>query len=446
MADPEMDGKRRRVEVLASRPRTRSALRVAHRLQRWWRKWRRMVPTNNTEETHTRWRVRAGGRDVRCPISQDTIELPMCFRFITASGHVIAFSVDALAAYLRSSGRFRCPCTQESFNGVVVSRIERRAVAAGAPERGLRGVYEMRSAIAYREIEHANRLLAYENSCGADLNEALDICSDFDLTRDRAQRYLLRDVLPSWRQTCMDYMRLSRTACHVMLRGDAERLRRLSSVEDADVHGLLHIVIDAVDERLRACENLSESRASASLFELASAAVSAREEMVLRDWLLEDLNRANRVIGVGGGRSGTAVGLGGYGTVNTDGFGSSMFDNSAFGASFGIRTGPFGSLGTLGALGSVADVLGPARPDRPLLAAQGISGQGIAGLQFSSFGISPMGPLSGLLGIRTSGGPQQRAPGAGRGADARAGTGSSSSRSSGDVGASGGASGGGNGS
>lgn len=385
---------RRRVEVLASRPRTRSALRMAQRLQRWWRMWRRMIPTNNTEDTRTRWRVRAGGRDVRCPISQDTIELPMCFRFITASGHVIAFSVDALAAYLRSSGRFRCPCTQESFNGVVVSRIERRAVAAGAPERGLRGVYEMRSAIAYREIEHANRLLAYENSCGADLHEAIDICADFDLTRDRAQRYLMRDVLPSWRQTCADYMRLSREACHVMLRGDAERLRRLSSVEDADVHGLLHIVIDAVDERLRACENARESRSAASLFELASAAVSTREEL-LRDWLLEDLNRANRMVGTGVGRGGSArqpfgVGAGGYGTVNTDGFGGVF--NSAFGASFGIRTGPLGSLMSLG---SVADVLGPARPDQPLL-----TGQGLTGLQFSSFGISPMGPLSGLLGTR----------------------------------------------
>jgi hypothetical protein len=62
---------------------------------------------------------------------------------VTASGHAIAFS--ALAAYLRTSaGRFKCPCTQDKLNAVVVSRIERRAVAVHAEhvahvtrERGL---------------------------------------------------------------------------------------------------------------------------------------------------------------------------------------------------------------------------------------------------------------------------------------------------------------------
>jgi dTDP-4-amino-4,6-dideoxygalactose transaminase len=93
---------RRRVEFLSAR--TRSASRVVLRLQRWWRAWRRMLPTNNTEESSTLWRVRAGGRDVRCPISQDSIELAQCFRFVTASGHVVAFAADALAAYLAARG------------------------------------------------------------------------------------------------------------------------------------------------------------------------------------------------------------------------------------------------------------------------------------------------------------------------------------------------------
>lgn len=265
------------------RPRTRSLLRVTIRLQRWWRTARRFVPTNNTDDSSTRWRVRANGKDARCPISQDAITLPLCFRFVSASRHVFAFSLDSLVAYLRSSGRFRCPCTQESFNSVVVSRIERRAIAAGVTAQGLRGVFEMRSAVLHREIEHSNRLLAYENSCGADLEEAIEICADDSLTRDRALRYLQRDVLPQWRQTCNEYLRLSRTACMVMLQSNAERLRRLSSIDDADVHGLLHLVIDEVDNRLRVADN---TRYDLSAFDFANVAITARDSL---RWLGDDL-------------------------------------------------------------------------------------------------------------------------------------------------------------
>jgi len=445
---------RRRIEFLSAR--TRSASRVALRLQRWWRAWRRMLPTNNTEESSTLWRVRAGGRDVRCPISQDSIELAQCFRFVTASGHVVAFAADALAAYLRSSGRFKCPCTQEKFNAIVVSRIERRAVAAGAPAHGLRGAYEMRSAIAYREIEHANRLLAYENSCGADLNEALDICSDFDLTRDRASRILLRDVLPNWRQTCSDYMRLSREACRVMLQSDAERLRRLSTVDDADVHGLLHIVIDAVDERLRACDDARVLR------------MLERREEVLRDWLREDFSVARE-----------ASSLLGWPLFSSAS--SLAADGGAFrnGGAFG--TGPFGSLFSLGSLADVLNgapriaVLGeearsllfspgalsgvlnappPLTPPAVLappvvltppadaaaalqagqgLTGQGLTGQGLTGLTFAS---SRLDQFSGLISLQSAAQEVMRShasdiSGAGRSGAGRSGAGRSGAGRSG---------------
>jgi hypothetical protein len=166
---------------------------------------------------------------------------------------------------------------------VVVSRIERRAVDAGVDAQGLRGVFEMRSAVLLREVEHSNRLLAYENSCGADLEEAIDICADESLTRERALRYLQRDVLPQWRQTCNEYLRLSRTACTVMLRSNAERLRRLSNIDDADVHGLLHLVIDEVDNRLRTAD---DTRYNLSALDFASAAITARDSM---RWLGDDL-------------------------------------------------------------------------------------------------------------------------------------------------------------
>jgi hypothetical protein len=324
-----------------------------------------MVPTNNTDDSGTPGRVRAGGRDVRCPISQEGIELKQCFKFVTASGHAIAFSADALAAYLRSSGRFKCPCTQEKFNAVVVSRIEQRAVAAGAPAHGLRGAYEMRSAIAYREIEHANRLLAYENSCGADLNEALDICADLDLTRERANRYLLRDVLPNWRQTCSDYMRLSREACRVMLQSDAERLRRLSSVEDADVHGLLHIVIDAVDERLRACDGY-----------LRLLDTSSRED-ALREWLREDL-----------------IALGNQQLPP-------LFVTASNVGAFGAHTAAFGSLFSLGSVGDVVTPASVAAPVRlPLTVARpALTGSGLSGLTFAA---ASLDQFAGILGLRPS--------------------------------------------
>jgi hypothetical protein len=259
------------------RPRTRAAVRVVVRLQRWWRAARRMVPTNQTEESRTRWRVRAGGRDVRCPISYEPIELAKCVKLVTRAGPVLAFSVDALAGYLRASGRFRCPCTQEPLNAAVVSRIERRAMAAGVPAQGLRGAYEMRALIASRELERANRVLAYESSCGADLAEALDICADFDLTRERALRYLRRDVLPQWRQTTNEFMRLDREACATMLRGDVERLRRLASVGDADLHGALHVVVDCVEDRLRASEQ--QDAAAFGEAELIASIAEARERL-----------------------------------------------------------------------------------------------------------------------------------------------------------------------
>jgi hypothetical protein len=397
---------RRRVEFLSAR--TRSVSRIVQRLQRWWRTWRRMLPTNNTEESGTLWRVRAGGRDVRCPISQDSIELVQCFRFVTASGHVIAFATDALAAYLRSSGRFKCPCTQEKFNAIVVSRIERRAVAAGAPAHGLRGAYEMRSAIVYREIEHANRLLAYENSCGADLNEALDICSDFDLTRERANRYLLRDVLPNWRQTCSDYMRLNREACRVMLQSDTERLRRLSSIDDADVHGLLHIVIDAVDERLRAC---GEARTVRAL---------ERREEVLRDWLREDFSAASEANALLGGwpffTPASSLGVNGVGSGarRTGAFGSSLFAlgslNDVLNTPAAPRIAVFGGeasslLFSPGALNEVLNAPPPPVPRvSPPVAPDGaaaalLTGQGLTGLTLAS---SRLDQFAGLLGLHSA--------------------------------------------
>ena len=290
-----------------NRPRTRSLIRIAVKLQRWWRAMSRFAPTNHTDNTATRYRVRVGGHDVRCPISQDAIELPKCFRFVSTSGHVFAFSVDSLVAYLRSSGRFKCPCTQEVFNAIVVSRIERRAISAGLAAQGLRGVFEMRSAVLHRETEHSNRLLAYENSCGADLEEAIEICADYTLTRDRAMRYLQRDVMPQWRQTCTEYMRISSSACTVMLRSNSERLRRLSVIEDADVHGgLLQLVIDEVDGRLRVLDEARNHRSFLSAIDLVSSSTTAPDDM---RWLSAAVFSTNNSLfgaGFGGGDNSTA--------------------------------------------------------------------------------------------------------------------------------------------
>ena len=88
----------------------------------------------------------------------------------------------------------------------------------------------------------------------------------------------------------------------VMLQSNAERLRRLSSIDDADAHGLLHLVIDEVDNRLRVADN---TRYDLPAFDFANVSITARDSL---RWLGDDLRAVipphvfgNAAVGFGNG-------------------------------------------------------------------------------------------------------------------------------------------------
>lgn len=272
---PRPRTKRPRVEQLGARPRTRLGARSASRIQRWWRAAVRMVCTvNSTEESGTRGFLRCGGRDVRCPISQERVPTASAFKFVTAAGRVAGFDAAAFVGYLRATGRFICPCSQEPLGAHVVRRLERAGVRCGAPNaRGLLTLYHGRAALARRVAESTHRVLAIESACQSVLTEMLEVCADDDLSQSEARRELDRVLLPEYRAICADFAYVKREACEAMLRADIEKLRRIAVIPGEDTHGLLFMVVAAVSDRLAYCEHEGRmSRAEERLDRLLTAA------------------------------------------------------------------------------------------------------------------------------------------------------------------------------
>jgi uncharacterized membrane protein YgcG len=267
--------KRARVEQLGARPRTRLGARSASRIQRWWRTAARMRCTvNATEESGTLGFLRCGGRDVRCPISQERVPAGGSFKFVTAAGRVAGFDAAAFVAYLRATGRFRCPCSQEPLGAHVVRRLERAGIRCNAPNaRGLLALFHGRTAVARRVAESEHRVLAIESACQSVLAEMLEVCADDDLSQSEARRELDRVLLPEYRSLCADFAYVKRDSCEAMLRADVEKLRRIAVVPGEDTHGLLFLVVAAVNDRLAYCEHEGRmSRAEERLDRLLAAA------------------------------------------------------------------------------------------------------------------------------------------------------------------------------
>lgn len=120
--------------------RTNSA---ADKIIRWWRRHRRMLPTNNAieppeapEGPMTRARRRAlrrrgvlysGGKLVVCPITLDTIPLRHCVRLVgLRTGHVAAYDSRSLAEYFQR-GQFTCPLTREALVRPQIRQVQKRS-------------------------------------------------------------------------------------------------------------------------------------------------------------------------------------------------------------------------------------------------------------------------------------------------------------------------------
>lgn len=312
--------KRARVEQLGVRPRTRLSARSAERIQRWWRAAARMRCTvNATEERGTRGFLRFDGRDVRCPISQERVPAAASFKFVTAAGRVAGFDAAAFVSYLRATGRFVCPCSQEPLGAHVVRRIERAGVRCGAPNaRGLLALFHSRATVARRVAESDHRVLAIESACQSVLAEMLEVCADDQLSQSQARRELDRGLLPEYRALCADFAYVKRDSCEAMLRADTEKLRRLAVVPGEDTHGLLYLVVAAVHDRLAYCEHEGRmSRAEERLDRLlAAAGVSQLSRMFVG------------AVGGAGGVGTGALGTGALGSAFGGVFGSGAAERS----------------------------------------------------------------------------------------------------------------------
>lgn len=227
--------------------------RAAVLVQRWWRVAERWRCANQLDDKASAGVIRSFGRNVICPMTQDVIPVGKCFRVFTSNGTALGYSAMDLMEYLVSSGRFQCPCTREYFMRPEIARLQRLCARIDPNDlkvAQLLHTFDNRHAIRYRELEHENRCLAVENSCGGVMTDALDLCGDLTQTTAEVNLVLQGEILPDWGQMVNDYARLDRDKCRTMLLADREKLRRLGGQAMADAHGLMWLVSEAVERKL----------------------------------------------------------------------------------------------------------------------------------------------------------------------------------------------------
>ena len=253
----------------ASVPNTRQTSKSICTIQKFWKIYKNLRPSNNTTDTFTPNRIRSRGRDVICPITQDTIECNDVFKFVSASGHVHAYDVTALMHYLKSSNNFSCPCTRQAFTRTDVLRVREKIKRLGIPNlsfeaQTLVSDFEMRWRLRRTNLEQAYRVLAIENSCGLVMTEALDVCANLSLSTQEASVQLVNYLLPEWKMLVDDFMRLSLNDAKAMLIADREKITRLELSDILDPHGLIHYIQDAITLKLT-----SANRRQQTVFEFS---------------------------------------------------------------------------------------------------------------------------------------------------------------------------------
>lgn len=244
---------------------TRKRLIAAVGIKKWWKRVKQFVCVNQTEEDKAgdEGFLRRGGRNIICAITQDSIPTRNAFKFVTATGQVIAYSMQDILRYLKDSGIFRCPCTTMPFTISVVRRLERSAVRAGfCSPNDLIAVYLRRHIIVQSEIEQRNRALAMESACGVVLSEAISLCNDQNVNASEAFNEISLFIMPEYRSFVVDYYAFNRQSCTAMLLADREKLRRLERTTNTDSHGILFVVMDTVRELVERFEHIERLRTS----------------------------------------------------------------------------------------------------------------------------------------------------------------------------------------
>jgi len=171
-------------------------------LQRWWRRLYHLKPQNTVD----------------C-ITLEPVERPV-FLQVSATGHVTAFSAEALAQYLVSSGNFTHPVTREPFLSVELMRLDRLTQR----QHGL----------------HANQRNIEAETKDARANEQLE---DFFVSevRGHVQRYLDQCVIDSDRNTWAQQLRTFGQELFVLLTS-------LRLINPLAVNTVMEEVVDTVEE------------------------------------------------------------------------------------------------------------------------------------------------------------------------------------------------------
>lgn len=246
-----------RSRVASPRPLERDG--ATSRLQKWWRSVARYSKLiNNTESTGTKGKIRAGGKDVICPITQDTITVDGCFKIVLDNGSVVVYTLEDLVSYISNTGVFQCCLTRQPIYLPTIRRLTKSAKNKNIDGwHDIMTKYFARAQIRRDRIEHDNRILAIEASCAAVMTDILDAAANHDSGSMRASLSVL-EFSREWLQLIQTYSRLDATSCLSMLAGDRERIRRLRGTAHADPYYLLaSLDQDVVVPSLTTCQRIT---------------------------------------------------------------------------------------------------------------------------------------------------------------------------------------------
>ena len=242
--------------------RTRNTKKIV-RIQRWWKYWKRLIVNNNTQPElgddkkkifpHTKYVIRVKGDPAICCITQESIPVRDCFKYITPTGQVCAYTCSSLISYLRKSRKFECPATRYKFDEVVVRGLRKSALRKGMSiAYDLLDLYATRESFTNQEMVTDNASTGLERTCAEVFSGAVDLCETGGGASDNILQKLETDILPEWRSLVRMLMGLDLHVCVTMLRVEEARLTNLVS-RNVDVAGYMPYLLDQIREHIHTC-------------------------------------------------------------------------------------------------------------------------------------------------------------------------------------------------
>ena len=238
------------------------------KIQKWWRYIKRYKVTNQREEVDPPKLgfVRADGKNVVCPITQDLIPNEQCFKIIVGPNAVLAYTCEDLVNYLGKTCTFECPCTRTPITLPVIRRLIRKGAKLGVMAVfSLMDRYKNRNHIKQHESELANRRLAIEVMCATLMTEILEICANFDIQTNQAAIELQNTTIPEWVGLVNHYARFDLDWCRTMLIADQEKIKRIEDDPQHNPHGLLRMVLQVVESKIQWCDEMKDTTNGRSL-------------------------------------------------------------------------------------------------------------------------------------------------------------------------------------